>query len=225
MLSWLSSIDSPPASACSPSVNGSRSVCTRPPTRPRASSTTTSQPASFRSSAAVSPARPAPAITTRRLAALCSEAVSPQPATSAKAARSARLCAVRRTHGRADASFIGEPAGPSSRSQIVRRSAGCRGSSSSASRPKGADSTWRVRRSNDFFAPLAVGSGIKMVTRARSVIGSPHLSSPGREGPTCASSRHNKKLNVSSAGGKKIVLSTVDSQPSAESFPDQGWVE
>lgn len=52
---------------------GARRVRTRPPRRSRASSTTTSHPASRRSRAAVSPARPAPTTTARRRA-------SPEPA-------------------------------------------------------------------------------------------------------------------------------------------------
>ena len=54
-----------PASAKSPSLNGSRSVSIRPPTRGRASSCCGSCPARCSSEAATSPAIPAPTITTR----------------------------------------------------------------------------------------------------------------------------------------------------------------
>src|SRR5438477_3457006 len=55
---------SAPMSANCPSAKPSRTVKTRPPTRSRASSTTTSWPAACTSVAATSPARPAPTTTT-----------------------------------------------------------------------------------------------------------------------------------------------------------------
>jgi hypothetical protein len=61
---WLSSIDSPPASTWIPSVKGERMVWTRPPTRSRASRTVTSQPLARSASAAVSPDSPPPTTTT-----------------------------------------------------------------------------------------------------------------------------------------------------------------
>src|SRR4051794_13853409 len=63
---------SPPASACWPAAR--RTVCTRPPTRGRASSTVTRKPARSSSCAATSPARPAPTTTTRAFDRRC-----PQP--------------------------------------------------------------------------------------------------------------------------------------------------
>src|SRR6266705_5265593 len=59
---------SAPMSANWPAANPSRRVNTRPPTRSRASTTTTSWPASWISLAATSPERPAP--TTRTFTAL-----------------------------------------------------------------------------------------------------------------------------------------------------------
>src|SRR5690349_11428306 len=56
---------SAPPSACWPPVNPLRAVSTRPPTRSRASRTTTSAPIAARSRAAARPASPAPATSTR----------------------------------------------------------------------------------------------------------------------------------------------------------------
>ena len=61
---WLSSMDSPPASACRPGAKRSWKVITRPPTRSRASSTVTSHPLATKSRAHANPAKPAPTTTT-----------------------------------------------------------------------------------------------------------------------------------------------------------------
>src|SRR3954464_14227221 len=96
-MSWCpSSIDSPPLSACSPSVKASYKVCTRPPTRSRASSTTTSQPAARRSSAAVRPDRPAPMTATRRRAPWSGRAEVRARAAGAAASTAAPATAVSR---------------------------------------------------------------------------------------------------------------------------------
>src|SRR5829696_1846303 len=58
---WSGETHWPPTSSIAPSMT---SVCTRPPTRSRASRTATDRPACFRAFAAVRPAAPAPTITT-----------------------------------------------------------------------------------------------------------------------------------------------------------------
>src|SRR5439155_6918605 len=63
MVVWIVSMYSPPASACWPL--GKWMVCTRPPTRSRASRTTTSKLLRRSSKAAARPASPAPTTTTR----------------------------------------------------------------------------------------------------------------------------------------------------------------
>ena len=65
MRTWSSSMNSPPPSAMSP-CEKLRTVCTRPPTRSRASKTVTCQPACCNSKAAANPASPAPMIMTLR---------------------------------------------------------------------------------------------------------------------------------------------------------------
>src|SRR5688572_20936688 len=107
MSSWLSSIKSPPASACWSLAKASRTVRTLPPTRSRASKTVTCAPSFINRTAAESPARPAPTTITdvllRRMGTayspLCPSARAGFPSSRFEAAWSPTLCLKRQIGG------------------------------------------------------------------------------------------------------------------------------